>query len=35
MIPDKTKGAKRAGREIDEMNVALSPQGEGLRASPH
>ena len=35
MISNKTKGARRPGRETDGMNVALSPQGEDLQASPH
>ena len=35
MISDKNKGARRPGRETDGTNVALSPQKEDLRASPH
>ena len=35
MISDKNKGARRPRRETDGTNVALSPQEEDLRASPH
>ena len=35
MIPDKTKGVRRPGRETDGTNVTPSPQGEDLQASPH
>ena len=35
MIPDKTKGSRRLGREIDGINITPSPRGEGLRASPY
>ena len=35
MIHDKTKGARRPGRETDGTIVAPSPRGEGLQASPH
>ena len=31
MIPDKTKGARRPGRETEGTNVTPSPWGEGLR----
>ena len=32
MISNKTKGARRLGRETDGTNVAPNPQGEGLQA---
>ena len=34
MIPGKTKGARRLGRETNQTNVAQSPRGEGVQITP-